>query len=298
MVTFSTTLTAQAAIDLRLELGQDSNIEDLTFDAHATMSVSAADLSGVFMYRFDSVDWLNQRNPDDIQYACDSSKLAEIAISSATVDAADIISIGSSVGTETVSRDVANWVVGMHLGTGAADVLDNEEQLVQEVVDKDPVLHESFKAMLNIYGGDTAGNHRNNQTDTTSTDSTTQFSHNYARQMLQSGLVNAPEEMANRINDSIAEAGGASRDVTQFFELNPKDGDKIVLYSVYGTTSQLYTTGGQSIVTARRDTYVANNESKNSLFANGAAPDARYADGLVGANDAWRVYKLTIDITA
>ncbi len=300
MVQFSTTLAPQALSSLAMILGQLSPVQTLTSDATATLSVPAADLSGVFWFQTDSTDFENETAAADLRFACASGNLSQINFGNAVVPAADIVSIGSIAADKPIKQDIANWCTRLVLGTGGADLLDNEEELVADILSKDTQLETSMKALLDLYGGTTASP-RNNDPDGTSVDSVTTENNNYARQVLLSGLANNATEVIDRINTEITARGGAARVVADFMPINFVAGDTLVLYAVYGSNNglRLGSAAGAAISPNNESTYLTNLASNNTtLFTNGNAPHAEYSDGSTGTAKAWHVYKVTITVTA
>jgi len=297
MVQFSTTLAPQALSSLEMILGQLSPVESLTSDATATLDVSAADLSGVFWFRLDSNEFLNETTNTDLQFHCNSGNLVEIKFGDALVPAADIVSIGSLPVEKPIKEDIANWCTRLVLGTGAADLLDNEVELVENVdVSGNEKLFASMKALLQIYGG-TPDAPRNNDPDTSTLDSTSTANNNYARQVLLSGIANNADEMIDRINLDISNNGGSSRVVDEFLPINPRVGDSLVLYAVYGSNNSLHlgSAGGPVVSPTLAPTYVSNLASDSPIFVNGFQPKLRYRDGINGSAKAWHVFQVTLN---
>lgn len=296
MVQFSTTLAPQALSSLVMILGQLSPVQSLTHDATATLDVSASDLSGVFWFQSDATDFSNETASTDLQFLCVSGNLVEIDFGDAVVPAADIVSIGSLPTDKAIKQDIANWCTRLVLGTGGADLLDNEEDLVADILSKDAQLHSSMKALLELNGG-TAAAPRNNASDASTVDSLTSENNNYARQVLLSGLANNATEMVDRINTEIAARGGGSRVVADFMPINPVAGDSLILYAAYGSNNELRlgSAAGAVVSPALEATYLTNLASSSPLFTNGSAPNAEYQDGINGSAKAWHLYQVTLN---
>lgn len=299
MVQFTTTLAPHALSSLKMILGQLSNVQTLTHDGTATLNVPAADFSGVFWFQTDSSDFLNETASTDLKFYCNSGNLVQVNFGEAIVPAADIVSIGLVSADKPIKQDIANWCTRLVLGTGGADLLDNEVELVNDILSKDSQLHSSMKALLELHGG-TPASPRNNDPDSATTDSTTPESNNYARQVLLSGLANNATAMVNRINTEISARGGTLRDVTEFMPINPQPGDTLILYVAYGSNNDLRlgSAGGTIVSPAQEANYLNNLKSYNTtLFTNGSAPHIRYHDGTTDIAKAWHVYKVTITFT-
>ena len=296
MVQFSTTLAPHALSSLVMILGQLSPVQSLTNDATATLSVAAADFSGVFWFQSDATEFLNETSTTDLRFHCNSGNLVQVNFGNAVVPAADIVSIGSLPTDKAIKQDIANWCTRLVLGTGGADLLDNEEELVADILSKDTQLFSSMKALLELYGGTPAAP-RNNDSDASTIDSLTSENNNYARQVLLSGLANNATEMVNRINTEIAARGGASRVVADFMPINPQPGDSLVLYAAYGSNNELRlgSAVGAVVSPALEATYLTNLASASPLFTNASAPHAEYQDGIHGSAKAWHVYKVTLN---
>jgi hypothetical protein len=280
-------------------LGQLSPVQSLTNDATATLSVPAVDFSGVFWFQTDATDFVNETATTDLRFYCDSNNLAQVNFGNAVVPAAEIVSIGSVSTDKTIKQDIANWCTRLVLGTGGADLLDNEEELVADILTKDAELFSSMKALLDLHGGTSAAP-RNNNSDASPVDSITVDHNNYARQVLLSGLASNASEMVDRINAEIAERGSDTRVVADFMPINPTAGDTLVLYAVYGSNNQLHigSAAGAVVSPALETNYLGILQSNNvTLFSNGNAPHAKYADGIASSAKAWHVYKVLITFT-
>jgi hypothetical protein len=278
-------------------LGQLSPVQSLTSDATATLNVPASDFSGVFWFQTDSNEFLNETTSTDLKFHCNSGNLVEVNFGDAVVPASDIVSVGLNQQTaKPIKQDIANWCTSLVLGTGAADLLDNEEELVADILGKDAQLFSSMKALLALYGG-TAAAPRNNDPDASSVDSTTSENNNYARQVLLSGIANNATEMVNRINSEINLRGAASRPVNDFMPINPRQGDSMVCYAFYGSNNPLHLgsqSGGQ-ISPQFEGNYLTSLASASSLFTNSSAPHQEYSDGITGQAKAWHGYKVTLN---
>ena len=212
--------------------------------------------------------------------------------------AADIVSIGSLSTDKPIKQDIANWCTRLVLGTGGADLLDNEAELVADILSKDTELFSSMKRLLELHGG-TPASPRNNDPDSATADSTTTASNNYARQVLLSGLANNATAMVDRINTEISARGGTLRDVTEFMPINPQPGDTLILYVAYGSNNELRlgSAGGSIVSPALETTYLSNLASSSTLFTNGSVPHTRYHDGTTDIAKAWHVYQVTLTFT-
>jgi hypothetical protein len=277
-------------------LGQLSPVQSLTNDATATLDVPAADFSGVFWFQTDATDFLSETSNTDLKFYCNSGNLVQVNFGNAIVPAGDIVSIGLVSADKPIKQDIANWCTRLVLGTGGADLLDNEAELVADISSKDADLHSSMRALLELYGG-TSVAPRNNDSDASSVDSLTSENNNYARQVLLSGLANNATEMVNRINTEITARGGPSRVVADFMPINPQPGDSLILYAAYGSNNELRlgSAGGSIVSPALEATYLSNLGSASPLFTNGSAPHTEYQDGIHGSAKAWHVYKVTLN---
>jgi hypothetical protein len=277
-------------------LGQLSPVQSLTNDATATLDVPAADFSGVFWFQTDATDFLSETSNTDLKFYCNSGNLVQVNFGNAIVPAGDIVSIGLVSADKPIKQDIANWCTRLVLGTGGADLLDNEAELVADILSKDTELFSSMKTLLELYGG-TSVAPRNNDSDASSVDSLTSENNNYARQVLLSGLANNATEMVNRINTEITARGGPSRVVADFMPINPQPGDSLILYAAYGSNNELRlgSAGGSIVSPALEATYLSNLASASPLFTNGSAPHTEYQDGIHGSAKAWHVYKVTLN---
>ena len=298
MVQFTTTLAPHALSSLAMILGQLSPVQSLTNDATATLSLPAADLSGVFWFQSDATDFLSETSNTDLKFYCNSGNLVQVNFGNAIVPAADIVSIGSLSTDKPIKQDIANWCTRLVLGTGGADLLDNEAELVADILSKDTELFSSMKKLLELHGG-TPASPRNNDPDSATADSTTTASNNYARQVLLSGLANNATAMVDRINTEISARGGTLRDVTEFMPINPQPGDTLILYVAYGSNNELRlgSAGGSIVSPALETTYLSNLASSSTLFTNGSVPHTRYHDGTTDIAKAWHVYQVTLTFT-
>ena len=302
MVQFSTTLAPQAIKDLEMILGQKTDTQVLTADGHATLDVSASDFSDVFWFRTNSNNFSNDEVNDDLKFYCISANLVEVNFGEAIVDEADIVPIGKpDPNARPIKQDMANWSTRLVLGTGGADLLDNEEQLVAHALSKNSDLYVSMKLLLQTYGG-TPDAPRNNVPDTQTTDSNTINNNNYARQMLLSSIYSAQDGSSNvmidRINSQILALGGPKRVVADFMPINPQPGDSLILYAAYGSNNELRlgSQTGPQINPAREQDYLDLLKSKNPLFPNGDAAQGRMNDTITGAAKSWHVYKVTLNL--
>jgi len=302
MVQFKTTLAPQALSNLAMILGTLAPVQTLTSDATATLSVPAADFSGVFWFQTDSNDFSDDTANGDLQFYCDSAALVnEVNFGEAIVPANEIVSIGSVPVQLPIKQDIANWCTRLVLGTGSADFLDNEDALVADIKSKNTPLLDSLKALLDLYGG-TPASPRTNEPDNVALDSENPaVNNNYARQVLLSGLGSDAPVMVDRINALIAEKGGSTRVVSEFMPINFQPNDKLVLYAAYGSKNELRVgsgTGAQ-INPGKENDYLNNLASASPLFPNNAAPSSEYSDGLAPDEDSakaksWHVYEVTI----
>lgn len=301
MVQFSTTLAPQSLSAVVKILGQLSPEQSLTSDANATLNVPAVDFSGVFWFQTKSTHFQNDTTNSDLKFHCISGNLAEINFGEAIVPETDIVTVGTVAvpSQKAIKQDIANWCTHLHLGAGAADLLDNEEELVADILAKDADLLTSMKNLLELNGG-TPLAPRSNDPDSSTVDSVTTQANNYGRQMLLSGIANNAPEMIDRINLLIQAYGDGARVVEEFMPINPQAGDTLVLYAGYGSNNELRlgSSTGPIVSPALEASYLLSHKSANTLlFANASAPHPQYSDGYTGSAKAWRLYRVTITFT-
>ncbi len=299
MVNFATTLAPQAQSSFNLEIGTlaSDGLERLTSDAPATLNLNSNIFNDVFFFQTDSHDFSNNQSGNtDLQFACDSTiTFTGFNPSAATVLATHIVDTGVTAENKPIKQDVANWCVRLLLGTGAADLLSNETELVNDIEGLDATFRTSIQALLAANGGTTNLPRTNDVLTGGNLDSVSSQANNYARQVLLSGLQDASGTMLDRINTLIADE---NRDATVFLPINFESGDTLTLYVVYGSNNALFldTDGSHlnQINTANSTSYENSLASSNSLFPNNSSPHNDIHDGIVASAKAWRVYKIVI----